>query len=276
MITPVLTSERLTEAMSSLREAMIGAGQDCANIVRDEHRRLTRTIVNFTPPTPASGAQQLGERAVERDIKSLVSEASPELIDRIGSRYGIQDIHAFITLRDGTKKELNWEHLDPTGARLSEYHQMYRDERGRVRPRKPVEGTWSARVIVPQGVRAPYIKIVQQRVGRWKAKWAYAAAQLGDKYPTWITRHFGRIAADSFYQADLKNENGPSITFGGRGPNFRRNLSNVQGAVKFRAKAMLRRAHLMVSGYRQDLAQGMRAQANAHKHGFNQTHEEDE
>jgi hypothetical protein len=260
-----LTSERLTEAMESLREAMIGAGKDCANILRDEHKMLTRTIVNFTAPTPAAGAKQLGEQAVARDITKLVSEASPELVDKVGSKYGIQDVHAFVTKQDGSKLEILWQHLDPTGARLSEYHQMYRDSRGRVRNYKPAPGVWDSRVVVPKGVRDPYIKLVQQRVGRWKAKWAYAAAQLGDRYPGWITRHFPKVSGDSFYEANLEGEN-PSITFGGRGPNFRRNLSNIQGAVKFRAKAILRRAHLMVNGYRQDIARGMRAQANAHKH----------
>src|SRR5438552_12436666 len=126
MITPVLTTDRLTEAISSLREAMIGAGQDCANILRDEHKMLTRTIVNFTPPTPAANAKWLGEMAVARDISKFVSEAEPELIDKIGSKYGIENINTYVTKSDGTRLPIVWDHLDPTGARLNEYHQLYR------------------------------------------------------------------------------------------------------------------------------------------------------
>src|SRR6266496_3914455 len=141
-----LDSTKLDRALHSLRETMLGRGQDITNLLIDEQRRLARAIVNVCPPGPGSGAKKVGEFAVEHDIHRLVSEASPALIDKIGSKYGVSNIQAQIFTKQGEPILLEWAHLDPSGARLAEYHRLYLNERGRI-PKQPSSGRgrWVAR-----------------------------------------------------------------------------------------------------------------------------------
>ena len=261
-----LDSTVMNQALRSLSDAMLGAGKDITTLLVDEHRRLTRTIVNFTAPMPRSGARQRGEAAVKRDIHSIVKETSPKLIDAIGSRYGITDVKTDYVTRKGEHVLINWDHIDPTGARLDEYHRMHLDRKGHAPRTFQRQGEWRARVMVPYGAREAYVKKIQSHVGRWKAKWAFAAAKAGDNYPKWISRHFADVAGDATGVFELQDPATGNITFGGRGMNFHANLEHVKGAMAFRAKTIMRRVKLMVNGYREDLVRGMRAQTQAHKH----------
>jgi hypothetical protein len=261
---------KMVVALDSLQEALMGDGKDVSNLLVDEQRRLTRTIVNFTPPIGGKGGspKQAGEDAVKRDLYSLISEVRQPLFDEIGSKYGLSDVNTWRSSVNG-KIQLVWAHLDPTGDRLAEYHNMYRNNKGRIPGLgTPPSNTWRARVVVPTGVRDPYVKKVQDRVGRWRAKWAFAAASKGDHYPSWISRHFGSVgdgAVSDFSM--LEDSKDPSITFGCRGPGAGSNRRKIQDALNFRAKAIGRRVKLILSGYREDIAKGIRARARALKSG---------
>src|SRR5216684_3910545 len=74
-----ISTSRLHTKLESLRDALIGSGQDATNLVRDEAKHLSRTISKFIPPMGA-GAKQVGEHAVETGIKAVFSEAQPTLI----------------------------------------------------------------------------------------------------------------------------------------------------------------------------------------------------
>lgn len=264
MISCKIDTGRLILGLDSLRDALIGNGQDASTVVEDEARRLARTIVAFVPPIArGKAAKQIGEGAVERDIKNLVSQAKPSLIDEVGSKYGVRDIRAaYVTEATGTKLNLQWDHLDPTGARLPEFHLQYRDSSGRIPKIKKRPGVWNARVVVPFGVRDDFIKKMQGHVGHWKATWAKAGARLGDKYPSWIARHFNSSLGIANIEG-LSNRQAPSVTFGSRAGGNSRIQARVQAAVRARAKAIARRVKLILSGYNRDLAKGMRAQARA-------------
>ena len=259
-------TSRLNVVLTGLREALIGQDKDVSRILVDEQRLLTRTIVNFTPPIPSKQARQRGELAVQKDLFSLISEADPRLIDRVGAKYGLKDIDTWRTTPGG-RQHLLWENLNPSGSNLDALHNSYRYP-GTGRPKRmkgsnPAE--WRARIVVAKGVRQLYVDKVKSHVGRWKAKWAYAAAKLGDKYPNWISRHFSYVSSNTVFQSDLQNEN-PFILFGGRGSNFAQNKAQIQGAVRFRVQTILKRIKLVVSGYAKDVAQGIRVQTQAHKH----------
>ncbi len=262
MITVDVDTTKLNEALATLSVVL---GKDMVTILKEEHLRLTKTIINFTPPTPKTGAKQIGEFAIKKDLYSLISEASPELIDRVGSKHGLRNIDDWGTAANGDRYRILWENLDPTGTRLADLHNQYRNPRtGRPRRRKSVDGEWRARIVVEKGQREPYIKLVQANVGRWKAKWAYGAAQLGGRFPAWITRHFGYVANRSLFRFDLSSEN-PYIAFGGSGSNFRKNIAAIKGAITFRKDAIMRRAGLAIRNYSKDWASGMKAQTAAHK-----------
>ena len=262
MIAVNINTDPLIRQMNSLHDALLGAGQDASTLVQDEVKRLARMIVSFVPPLRSSGnPRQVGEQAVERDIKNLVSEATPNLIDEVGSRYGVRDIQtAWLTEKDGKQLNLKWDHLDPTGDRLEEYHRSYQDRNGRIPKVKPTSGVWSARVVAPVGTRQPLIDKNQKHVGHWKATWAKGGAALGDKYPTWINRHFNSPMAQ--VKIHLEGES-PFVTFGSSAGGNDRIQSRIQGAVNARAKAMARRVKLILSGYSKDLSQKMKAQAKA-------------
>jgi hypothetical protein len=248
------------------------SSKDAAAVVQDEHRLLTKTIVNFTPPTPALGmsARKAGENAIKRELASFFSEADASLIDTIGSEHGLTGINTYITQKDGQKLQLLWNRIDPLGEGMEAQHKAIRNNRGKIPPsRKSGQGSgkWSARVIVPRGTLAAYTAKIQARVGRWKASWAQGLARTGVNFPAWISRHFGTVNEESVFDLSKMNDPvRPSITFGSNSPGNNRIRSLVQNAVNLRAKAVLRKIKLIISGYSKDVASGIRATSQAHKH----------
>src|SRR5438105_15927902 len=102
MITWEVDTTVLSQKLLALSRA---SGIDAREIVKTEVRQLSRQITNFTPPIRSeTSAQKTGEHAVEAGIKAVFSEAQPQLIDEVGSRYGISDIQqAWISEKDGTR-----------------------------------------------------------------------------------------------------------------------------------------------------------------------------
>jgi len=261
-MTAELDTSRAVAALEGLADAL---GQDASELVRDESRRLIRTITNITPP--GKGGRRLGEQAIEKQLSNLFSEAGPPLIDEIGSKYGVRDISAaYITEKTGERIQLDWKQLDPTGDRMAEIHAANRDPNtGRVKIiRRANKGTWSSRAVVPMGTRAPYIARVKQRVGRWKASWALGGSKLGDSYPGWIARHFGSVDNISIVDlSGLADKEKPAIVFGSKAAGNNRIRALVKAALDIRIKAMLNRTRLVTSGYKKDVAQSIRPKAHA-------------
>lgn len=266
MTSCTIETDKLILGMDSLREALLGQGQDARNLVQDETRILARTIVAFVPPVSnGKSAKQIGELAVESDLKDLITEVNQTLIDEVGSKYGITDIKgAYLMERTGERVQLEWEHIDPTGNRLDEYHAQYRNKDGRIpKSGDSADNVWSARVVVPYGTRDPFIAKIKAHVGHFKATWAKAGAILGDRsYPRWITNHFG-TQLGILNKDGLSNPEAPTITFGSRAQGNQKIAKDVQKAVNARVKNLAAKVKLALSGYSRDLAKGMRAQARA-------------
>lgn len=264
MISMTVSVDRLVLQLDALKEALAA---DSWDLLKDEVRALSKTLVNFVPPLRANGnPKQVGENAVERDIKNLIGEAQPEFLDEVGSRYGIVDIDAEIPQKGGELLNLKWDHLDPTGARLSEYHKSYRDGHGRVPKVKGQygEGKWKARVVGPPGARDALIAQKKLKVGRWKATWAFAAHELGAAFPNYISRHFGQIGESAVFDPHYDAVN-PSIVFGSRfGDNFRI-AGDLKQGFNVRINAIKKRLKLIASGYAQDVAAGIRISRKADK-----------
>ena len=263
-----LNADALVLKLDSLQEALLAKGQsgDAVQIVKGEVKQLSRTIVNFIPPL-GSGGKEIGEHAVEVGIRSVFSEASPELIDEIGAHYGIRDVtKAWITNKDNSRVSLSWDNIDPLGDRIAEYHGHYRDPRtGKTPPPLPKQkgSLWAARVVVPSGTLQPYIDKVKQRVGMWKATWAFPAAQLGHHFARWISRHFGNIGDLTIYREDLNDPLRPSITIGSRFPGNFKMQSSIEQAIKVRSKAVKRRIELILSDYARQFNSGSRVTSAA-------------
>lgn len=263
MISAELNTASWHHALDGLSEAV---GGDAKDLLIQEHDRLTRTIVNFTPPPIGQGSPKtLGENAIRKDLSKLISEAKPELIDSIGARYGLTDIDTYRHNKAGDLIHYQWDNIDPTGDRLSEYHERYRNHMGRIPSLKAAEGVWKSRVVTIPGKRDEYAETVFPRVGRWKAKWAYAASLRGSKFPTWISRHFGSLGGKAIADFDLGDTKTPSITFGAIGPSVRRDIAKIQDALRTRVRAMTNRAKLILSGYSKDMAAGMKPKRHANE-----------
>lgn len=255
----------LNQRMASLYDALLGSGQDVSTIVVDESRRLARTLVNFVPPIKSKwgNPKKSGEMAIRRELSSLFSEADQGLIDEVGSLHGIRNVNTWITNRNGGKQQILWDSIDPVGSRLRQNHHQARGPRGKIKlhKRNGYPQTWSARVVIPAGTLEPYTRNVESQVGKGKASLALAAAQLGEKFPSWIGRHFGNVSQTAI--ADISHATDPtrpSVTFGSRAPGVDRLQARMQGAVSLRAKKIAGRIRLVLSGYAADIKAGMRAQ----------------
>ena len=197
MITATIDTSALQGRLAAISDALVGQGKDASQVLCQEARLLTKTIVNFIPPIRSKWgpAKTSGEMAIRRELSNLFSEAEPKLLDEIGSRFGVKNIQTDITTASGRKQQLNWGTIDPEASRLSQWHKQNRGPRGKIKMmRKGFPNYWNARVVIPAGTKEPYIKEVQQRVGRGKASMAKGAAGLGEKFPSWISRHFGTVS----------------------------------------------------------------------------------
>ena len=253
MVTANIDTNGLYLQMDALREALVSSGGDATTIVVDEARLLDRTIVNFVPPIRSEkwgSPQQSGKMAIRSELTSLFSEAEPRVIDEVGSVHGIHAIDTYVTGKDGSRVHVLWDNLDPLGERMKEYHEKYRNRRGKIKREKSgFPMAWKARVVVPQGSREPYIKAVEARSGRAKCSMAMFGMRVGDDYPTWIAKHKGGVSDISIVQVDT-NAKYPQVTFGSRAPGIDRIRSRVQAAVNFRARVIGRRVRLILSDYK--------------------------
>jgi len=144
-------------------------------------------------------------------------------VDKIGSKYGLTNIDAWGKDKDGNKLHYQWDNLVISPSNLPALHNQFRGPEGRPYRVKTRKGEWKSRIVVEKGQRAEYIKLVQSHVGRWKAKWAYAAWRLGDEFPAWIARHFDYVSRKAPFTAKLEGPN-QFIEFGSSGVNFRKDI----------------------------------------------------
>jgi hypothetical protein len=266
-ITAEVDSNRLQLAMGELRSAMLDKGMDASNIVSQNTRALARTLTNIAPPLkgPGGSSQKIGLNRIEKELKSLFTEVEPLTIDEVGSLHGIRNIDTFLTQRDGGRLNLLWDNIDPLGAHMPEFHRKYRSSRGRIPydRRAAGAGTWRARVVVPQGSRAPYIKAVQARLGRAKCSIGLVGMMLADNYPTYIMRHKGSVQNIAHVEIQLDRKNFPGVAFSSRAPGIGQIRNAVQSAVTWRAKAVERRVRLVLTRYKD--WRTVRANARAHR-----------
>lgn len=247
----------LKAMMEALHDAMVGRGEDVSSLVQDETKRLSKTVSNLAPPIRSKwgNAKTSGEMAVQRELNNLISAASDSLIDEIGSEHGIKNIKTARAGKNGEPIDIKWENLDPTGARLDVLHKSFRNKRGKIPLRRKSPGKWDARIVTTFAAKKAHIDKIKSRVGMMKATMVLAAARLGEKVPTWISRHFGSAFNARFSILDLSQLNNPEYpvsVFGSRAPGIAervREKDRLRDAINLRARAIRTRTKLMLSGY---------------------------
>lgn len=274
MMSATLDQSKYNAALASVYDALHGRGEigDAKSLVIGEHGRLTAAIVSFTPPLGPGGrsvgAQKAGKDAITRELTNLITEASPETLLEATKKYGNQAVHFGIE-KDGKPLAIEWDNVVTDESRLPALHRAYRNRRGKVPLRRQTEGKWKARIAVPSGMRGQYIASILPRVGRWKASWAWSAAQppTSRKFPKWISQHFSGIAHKSVLQWE-PDPMRPAVTFGSlQVGNLRDGYmqAKIRQAVHRRTAQMARRAKLILSGYAKNLSAGLKAKKGSHR-----------
>ena len=262
MFTCEVDTKGLNDVISGLSEALIGAGQkgDAATLVEDECRRFLKQTVKFTPSKSAPQGRKAVRRDITRAMRPLAasgdeesSVASPDLMftrnkklhDRfqlLVNRKDIQALNAILKNQPGNWKK--WR-VHPFNREL---HRKSRVGRGRVAilRRDFVLGAkeWNQ-----------YVRHEEAKVGRKKAAWGESYVLHGGKVSSFISRHFPTPKA--IHMSALVGEQ-PSIAVGSAAPDVKTESSKIQGALRARREAIIKRTKLVLSGYAKDVAAGMR------------------
>lgn len=260
---PTITIDdtRGQQVLNDLHDALIGAGQmgDAATILQDEFRLWLKMIINLTPP-PGLGrdAQAKGEGAIKRDLAQLFTPIDEDMLNHIGSIFGVSGIDHWITDRDGKHKHLIWDRLDPSGEGMESFHRANQDRRGRTRKLKRNgrrAGVWYAPYVVSKRDFGPYLIAILSHVGLRKAGWAQAYIDVGGRVQGWIKRHLPTRHGRVDNRLDLPN---PSISATNSSPGIADDERIVRDSKRARVESMTKRLKLVLSGYSKQVARGIR------------------
>lgn len=239
-----------------MRDLVIASGKDADTVVFQQSRLFAEQALKRTPPK----TQAQGNRAVERDINRAIGTASESLIRRAIDRNGGhgENIDQEFIRADGSSFRVQWDRAQLDSEGIKEHHQSQRNRRGRV-------SRTAKRWIVPDKVRAKYVKEAKRRVGRLKAGWLPTLERFGSKKaPQYVSRRHSVGARGSVAVRGIGTGNVASVMrnhAAGAG-DIRR---QVQDVLRIRLSAMKRDLRNIQSGYAEDVWRGIRARSRARR-----------
>lgn len=257
MVTIVIESERMRKQFEALRSALIGSGKmgDAARMIENETKSFLRRVINFTPPPGLSNeAKMHGEGAIERDLHKLFTPVDEELLNMIGSQFGVSGIDKWITSSGGQKEHIRWDRIDPSGSGMDAFHKQNLNDKGRAKRVKIKGWDWYAPYVVGRQDFDSFMAKIKARVGLRKAAWAIGYVELGGKVQRWIARHLG-IAKGSFHNG-LTLFGSPSITMINRSVGIGSDAHAISGAMRTSASSMRSKMRKIIKGYAYDMANG--------------------
>lgn len=179
------------EIAQQINEIVRVTGREGGEVIRQESKLLVQDLVRLTPPfgpapsTESYGKQrEVGEHAVERDVRNVFTVLDLDKIRNEGIRERLRllmrkgDLDGVKGVLKGCKIPVNTVLLEADAG----VHEFARDRRGRVQ-------TWKKIYVIRERGVNRYVREMKSHVGRSKAGWAAAAAALGVRLPSWITRH---------------------------------------------------------------------------------------
>lgn len=261
MITREIDASRLRERFYELREALIGQGKagDAATLVEDESRLFCRQVVVATPPYGlGSASRNQGEKAVRGDLKKIFTPVEDEMLQTIGSQFGVANIDHWITTASGKRLRLDWQRLDPTGQGMKAFHRKNRNRYGRtgnLNGKASKADTWFSAYVISKKDFADYKNKILARVGRRKAAWAKSFVAMGGTVQRWIAKHLDGAKGHFFSQLTGNN---PTITMSSSAAGVAGDEHIIQSALKIRYQSIGRRIRLITSGYAKDVASGIK------------------
>lgn len=258
-ITDIDTS-KLNSRILELHDALIAQGGDVESIFRDEARLFLRQVIRLTPPK----TREQGEAAIKRDLMKIFTPVNQDFLDDLIIEHGHNNIDAWITsaVDPGVKRHVMFDYASNTGTEMADFHQRNRDNRGRTRPLKRMASGWYSPFAVSFEDFASYRDKVLKRVGMRKAGWGVSLIGMAGKVAGWIRRHVDSKQAKG--ELHLVAADKPSVTMINRSPGIGQDVRTVNSALRVRSQAIGRRIRLILSGYSEDVARGIKIQRRAH------------
>lgn len=271
MITTTINSDRwFQKVQAKARQLNLTTGE----VLTDEARMFTGTLINLTPPTRGSGpggtvaeprlrAQTVGEAAVQRDILRAHTPVDLEWPDAplifrqprvreviLQGNYG-----AFVAILKNMGNWANWR----VGMFDRGQHNRSKRSRGRV--------LRSQRVFVFGESQIPdywnYMQKIVERVGRLKAGWLPAFYALGGKrVAAFVSRH--RRGARGRVQITGITTSNPRIEVANSAMGVGQLERLVNGTFRARTQAIKRRMRLLASNFAKGDVEAVKAARAAH------------
>lgn len=260
----VIYSMDTSDLNRTLADLAIAAGKDAETVVKDQSRLFVKQAMRRTPPR----TQGQGRKAVERDIKKIIAAAPESLIRHAMNENGGSGDDIKLFTGDTDQPSIEWRRAQLNDDGLEEYHNSQRDRRGRIqsRSRNTGRGRWieDKRIVVPDRVRAQYIKRKQKNVGRLKAGWIPSARQFRGKVPKWVSRrHEAGARGTSQLRGAKTNAVTAIMTNSARGASELNQF--MRDVLRIRLSAIKRELRLINSGHAKDIAMGMRVRSRARR-----------
>ena len=288
MLTNTIDSSGLNTALNGVKDALIGTGGDATEVVKDESRLFAMQMMKLSQPQDKKKLEGKIEKSVtERFFSFENSEAMNE-----DWKAGVSSSSKW----SGRQSSSGVEWFGATRNFLFGYDNGVRDMRkadgqamanayytsamksGRANiirefkwPRNQQRVAIVKKILTSPASLKRGVKVVQESIGKLSASWLASARQIDktkSKAPAWIERHLRNGDKSSKSITDLSQANkseSPSVTVGSkaRGASSEKGLGKVQFALKVRATKLQARLNLILSGYSQDVANGIKARRHA-------------
>lgn len=180
---------------NDLNQFVTRLNADSTLLLKEEMRLLLRDIQRFTPPKTLAQ----GRKAVSGDMTRVAAPLDPDKIrfPAMAKAVRDRDQKAITAIADNLKSGFFAKRrLIATDADLRSAHVAARNNRGRVR-RDQNNMTFLR-------LWKKYTSEIQSRVGFARAGWAEAAAGVGLRLPSWVSRHSGY--SKGAYKAPTPND----------------------------------------------------------------------
>lgn len=251
--------------VEALQNSLIGTGQegDLFAVVKSEVRQLSMEISREIGPE----TKEKGAKKIEKDVKKVFG-AGPETSFEQTKRKpmtletGITWLYAGPSFLVGVRDEDLQPQMPADAMRRELQTQRAAGfPRGKARTLLGKRGKqnvlrWN-RTITTRERFAGLITSVSGRVGRLRAKFAYAAHKLGQtRIPAWISAHFPAVEGDASAIYRFVGS-GPSVAieFGARAPGVASNpeiQKKIHHAIENRKHKLLEKTKKVLQGYTYD------------------------
>ena len=274
MVTATIDQRGLDFMLNGVKNALVGTGGDVSELTKDESRLLALGIMKVAQPRDRKKTGDRIKDSVRNRFASLGDSYTPT---------GKQNSDGVVWYRSDSKflygvaedKDYRKASLD---ALAEVYYQARKGDDGKMRlvsdfksPRPSGQRKAVLRkVIANKSDVNRLITFAKTAIGKLPASWLATAKQIDNSAnaPQWISRHLkgGNKTTKSITDlSGLNNVEHPSTTFGSKARGVNRFGRAVQFAVNLREKKLAWRLKLILSGYAQDVKNGIAAQRHAKK-----------